>query len=76
MSVLQIHGTDALGDLSPPLAPSQRTPCAEHAVTKLIAVLAARTTPLIVLAVGPLTNIALAIRLAPEVRCWSLRLLS
>ena len=67
----QIHGNDALGDLEPPLPPSARTVVKEHAVTFLISLLQQRVdtnqSPLVLIALAPLTNIAMVVRMAPDV---------
>lgn len=57
------HGVDGLGDSG--YAPSLRQPAAEHAVHALIRL--ANETPgeLTLVAIGPLTNVALATRLDP-----------
>ncbi|MFE7297348.1 nucleoside hydrolase [Streptomyces sp. NPDC057579] len=59
-----VHGTDDLGGHAGP--PSQRRPSAESAAEQLVRL--ARTYPgeLTVLALAPLTNIALALRLEPQ----------
>lgn len=58
-----VHGTDGLGD--GPRTPSTRPVAAEHAALALIRL--ANETPgeLTLLALGPLTNVALALRLDP-----------
>ena len=61
-----IHGEDSLGDLSPPLPPSARRVVPEHAVQVLLAVLRAEPSPITVIALAPLTNIAVAFRTDPE----------
>lgn len=66
----QIHGNDSLGDLSPPVPTSRRKPVDDHAVTFLQKLLSKREKdgdkPLTIIALGPLTNIAMLVRLAPE----------
>eukprot|EP00929_Paragymnodinium_shiwhaense_P025749 TRINITY_DN15507_c0_g1_i8.p1 TRINITY_DN15507_c0_g1~~TRINITY_DN15507_c0_g1_i8.p1 ORF type:complete len:294 (+),score=45.65 TRINITY_DN15507_c0_g1_i8:188-1069(+) len=64
-----IHGEDGVGDLQPPLQESSRTPHTEHAVQLLLKTLhaAPKEPGLVVIALGPLTNIAVAIRTDPAV---------
>jgi pyrimidine-specific ribonucleoside hydrolase len=66
----EIHGQDALGDLQPPLPTSTRTLVKEHAVTFLITLLRDRLNagkpPLTLIALAPLTNIGLLVRMAPD----------
>ena len=66
----QIHGTDALGDLTPPLPTSTRTIVPEHAVTFLMNLLrqriATQQPPFTLIALAPLTNIGMLVRLAPD----------
>ncbi|MBV9829829.1 MAG: nucleoside hydrolase [Alphaproteobacteria bacterium] len=60
------HGEGGLGDLIPP--PASRAPHAAHAVTYLIETLRGAAPGGITLcALGPLTNIAVALIMAPEV---------
>ena len=58
------HGSDGLGDSGYPL--SARRAMAEHAVYALIRMAAEAPGELTLVALGPLTNIALATRLDPE----------
>ena len=59
----QIHGDDGIGDLNPPLPASLRSVVPDHAVDYLRAVLTASETPVTIIALAPLTNIAGLIRL-------------
>lgn len=65
-----IHGIDGLGDLEPPLPPSARTLDARHAVTFILDTLRDRDSaglPAVTLiALAPLTNIGMALRMEPE----------
>ena len=65
-----IHGTDGLGDLSPPLPPSSRTLDSRHAVNLILDTLRyvdnARQPPVTLIALAPLTNIGMALRMEPE----------
>ncbi|MEA5050266.1 MAG: nucleoside hydrolase [Oscillospiraceae bacterium] len=59
------HGTDGMGDLG--FAPKRLKPAAGNAVLRMIEALDAHADGEIeIIALGPLTNLALAIRLAPE----------
>ncbi len=64
MTAAAVHGDSGLpaADLPPPARPAQ----AEHAVDFLIRTVRARPGEVTLLATGPLTNVALAFRLAPE----------
>jgi len=61
----QIHGQDGLADLQPPLPPSRRRPCEEHAVELLNSTLRRAPGPVVVVGLAPLTNIAVAFRMSP-----------
>ena len=64
-----IHGSDGLGDLDPPLPPSARRLDPRHAVTLIVDTLRAaeeRGEQLTLIALAPLTNVAMALRLEPE----------
>ena len=50
-----------------PLPPAKIAPQSEHAVAFLLRTLRAASTPITVVAVGPLTNIAMALRLDPGI---------
>jgi len=71
----QIHGEDGLGDLQQPLPPSARRASPLHAVELLLSTL--RAVPaggtLTVIALAPLTNVAMLVRLAPELCRQKLR---
>ena len=56
----------ALGDLQPPLELSSRSLSPTHGVMLLLQALENASTPLTLVALAPLTNIALAIRLNPQ----------
>jgi pyrimidine-specific ribonucleoside hydrolase len=60
-----VHGADGLGGLD--LPPSRRAVDPDHAVEMLHRVLTAATEPVTVVALAPLTNIALLLRMYPEV---------
>ncbi len=57
------HGRDGLGDIGLPI--SARSACSEHAALALIRLAKARPGELTLIALGPLTNVALAVRLEP-----------
>jgi purine nucleosidase len=59
-----VHGTDGLGDSGFPS--SSRQVSAEHAVNALIRMASESPDELTLVAIGPLTNIALATRLDPQ----------
>lgn len=61
----EVHGEDGLCDLG--LLMSTRQPVAEHAVTFLRDVIAASSEPVVLVALAPLTNIALLLRTYPGV---------
>lgn len=61
-----VHGEDGLADLQPPLPDSSRRPDPEHAVQVILRVLRRASEPVVVVALGPLTNIAVAIRTDPS----------
>ena len=58
-----VHGTDGLGD--GPRTPSSRPVAAEHAALALIRLANTYPGQLTLVAIGPLTNLALALRLDP-----------
>ncbi|MGV8857453.1 nucleoside hydrolase [Rhodoglobus sp.] len=60
-----VHGTDGLGDLN--LAPSPRSTVPLHAVELLRREILASPTPVTVVPLAPMTNIALLVRMYPEV---------
>eukprot|EP00927_Polykrikos_kofoidii_P056958 TRINITY_DN51054_c0_g1_i1.p1 TRINITY_DN51054_c0_g1~~TRINITY_DN51054_c0_g1_i1.p1 ORF type:complete len:390 (+),score=70.85 TRINITY_DN51054_c0_g1_i1:24-1172(+) len=62
----EIHGEDFLGDLRPPLPPSGRSPSSQHAVDVMLSTLRAASSPVTVMCLAPLTNIAIAFRKNPE----------
>ena len=64
-AVPQVHGVDGMGDGGPPLEPS-RGPVQESAAEFLCRTVAANPGEVTLLAVGPLTNLALALRLRPD----------
>ena len=61
----EYHGQDGLGDLG--LAPSVRTNVDVHAVDFLHRTLSHAPAPVVVIALAPLTNIALLLRMYPRV---------
>lgn len=61
----EIHGEDGLADLNPPLPPSTRKPWEGHAVQLLLDTLRSAPSRVTVIALAPLTNIAVAIRTDP-----------
>mmetsp|Transcript_99220 Transcript_99220/g.289544 ORF Transcript_99220/g.289544 Transcript_99220/m.289544 type:complete len:350 (-) Transcript_99220:26-1075(-) len=61
----EIHGQDGLADLRPALPASRRKPCRQHAVELLNETLRAAGGPVTVVALAPLTNIAVAARMCP-----------
>ncbi|MBO67500.1 MAG: nucleoside hydrolase [Acidiferrobacteraceae bacterium] len=60
-----VHGVDGMGDISLPIG--GRTPDAGHAVNALIAAAARYSGHLEVITLGPLTNLAIALSVAPEI---------
>lgn len=61
------HGTTGLGDL--PFPPPRYALSRTHAVNKIIRTCrAARTAPITLVLTGPMTNLALALTMAPEIR--------
>merc|ERR1712166_740566 len=60
-----VHGNDGLGDLQPPLPPSRRKAVSQHAVAIMLDALQNSPDPVTVVALGPLTNVAVAIRTDP-----------
>lgn len=72
---LHVHGKDGLGDLQPPLPHSSRKPNEQHAVQVMLDALRASSLPVTVVALAPLTNVAIAIRTEPDLwreKCRSL----
>jgi purine nucleosidase len=59
-----VHGEDGLGNTNHP--PSSRQPQAEHAVNALMRLANDRPGELTLVAIGPLTNLAMAVRLDPQ----------
>lgn len=59
-----VHGADGLGDLQQ-RPPAVHKPAAGHAVTQILKRCAADPGEITLVAIGPLTNIALAVRLDP-----------
>ncbi|GAA3144214.1 pyrimidine-specific ribonucleoside hydrolase [Kribbella aluminosa] len=59
-----VHGEDGLGDLGVP--PSPRRPVEIHAVELMRLQLLDSTTPVTMIALAPLTNVALLLRMYPE----------
>lgn len=67
-----VHGADGLGGA--PLPPPTREPAAGHAADRIVAELAAAPGEVTLVAVGPLTNVALALRREPRIARWARRL--
>jgi purine nucleosidase len=63
--VPQVHGVDGMGD-GAPLPPPTGSPIAESAAEFLCRTVSANPGEVTILAVGPLTNLALALRLRPD----------
>lgn len=61
----EVHGRDGMADLG--LAPSARRPVVDHAVELLRRVLLSATTPVTLICLAPLTNIAVLLRAYPDV---------
>lgn len=59
-----VHGADGFGDIG--YAPSERQPAGEHAVQAILRLSREHAGELTLIALGPLTNLALALRLDPE----------
>jgi purine nucleosidase len=57
------HGSDGLGDVN--FAPPRRSPQTEHAAEALVRLTRQRPAEITLVAIGPLTNLALATRLDP-----------
>ena len=58
-----VHGMDGFGDVN--LAPAQRTAEAEHAALAILRLSHVHAGELLLVALGPMTNIALALKLDP-----------
>ncbi len=59
-----VHGNDGFGDIG--YAPSPRVPEAEHAALAILRLSHAHAGRLLLVALGPLTNLALALKLDPD----------
>jgi purine nucleosidase len=66
-SAESIHGSDGLGDVSVKYLPTQRKPEMEHAALALIRFAREHAGNFTLLTLGPLTNLALAIRIDPNI---------
>jgi purine nucleosidase len=66
MTSAHIHGEDGLGGIRATLPPTRHHPESEHAALALIRLAREHAGNLTLLALGPLTNLALAIRLDPN----------
>lgn len=62
----EIHGHDCLGDFVPALPESTRPVSPQNAVTLILDTLRKSEEKIIIVALAPLTNIAVAMRLEPE----------
>ena len=67
-----VHGNDGFGDIG--YAPAQRAAEHEHAALAIIRHAREQRGMLCVVALGPLTNLALALRLEPALPTWIARL--
>ncbi|KAK3581899.1 hypothetical protein CHS0354_024211 [Potamilus streckersoni] len=65
-SITIYNGTDGLGDVPDPNAPNDSAIQPEHAVTALLRLSKEFNGNLSLVAIGPLTNLAMAIRLDPD----------
>ncbi|WP_438388073.1 nucleoside hydrolase [Actinopolyspora saharensis] len=63
-----VHGNTGLGDVVLPTAKADPVP--EHAVDHIVSTIAASPGEISLVAVGPLTNIALALQLEPRITEW------
>ncbi len=64
---LHVHGPDGLGDAGSPDSPEETTqPASQHAALKIIELVMASPGELTILALGRLTNVALAMRIEPQ----------
>jgi purine nucleosidase len=68
-SAAEVHGATGLGNATLP-AP-EGTPAKQHAVDFIIDTLAASPGEISLVAIGPLTNIALAVRKEPRIAEWA-----
>lgn len=59
-----VHGLDGFGDTG--YTPALKRPAAEHAALAIIRIAREHSGQLLLVALGPLTNLALAVRLDPE----------
>jgi purine nucleosidase len=66
--VPQVHGRDGMGDANFP--PARQRPEHEHAVDALCRLARAHAGELVLCAIGPLTNLALALTRQPDLARW------